>query len=664
MSRKIRFALDMKDNVEVRTLDELRENFSMEKILLHIASGKLVTWLRDRYYDDIADKIEALDTSDSGYNKKICEIFDVAYDDALEADYEKAEAHNRKLKLLKAVSDRQEYIDNVDAMAFDQDDLYDLLDNGVNTIYLCGDFFEIPLNRAQMRYIGVNKPKISIGLSDPQLYYKNQISLIDVVFPSQLAVSAKDDERYKKAEEYFFNHDFKNAAPIVEELCNVNNGRAFVLSYYMHIDDSDAYEANEEEAYQNLSKGMELGDDLCRVLHALFVNYEEKKTDSFIDAKKRVKDLANDGDLLAAYVIGISYIIETDEPVNYEKAIIYLEKSAAGGLYRAYNGLGIRYENGQGVEKNLTTAFDYYNKASELNYGSALNNLAWSYFNGDGVEADNDMALKCFLKAAEQNNLNAISNLGWIYNSGKCGQSINYSEAIKWISKAAERGDTNSQNRFGVCYWEGNGVGKDIDRAIEWFERASEKGDKFASRNLGMIYYEGKDVPKDYERAKKYLNLATERGYEGVQKYIDIIEGNPTMLLDIIENFKKIPKNIYLYKSFYASFYNYNYGEKHYRRRSDAESGIYDIVNRRSNELNSFFSINEPEIRNLITNCQNEINSNFTQLSSAFVALSVDTTGLIERCEDIKNSVRTQVEYILCTIHNLRISKIMHEKSK
>ena len=49
MARKIRFPLKMKNGAEVRTLDELKENFDLESVLGYFADGKLSTWLADRY---------------------------------------------------------------------------------------------------------------------------------------------------------------------------------------------------------------------------------------------------------------------------------------------------------------------------------------------------------------------------------------------------------------------------------------------------------------------------------------------------------------------------------------------------------------------------------------------------------------------------------------
>ena len=122
MAKKIRFSLEMKDGVEVRTLEELQDNFSLEKVLFYISNGKMQRWLRDRYQSDIADSIEQLDSSDPEYNKKLCDIFGVEYDESELEDLEKAKERNRKLELLKQFTDDLQWLHN-----FSQEKIIELM---------------------------------------------------------------------------------------------------------------------------------------------------------------------------------------------------------------------------------------------------------------------------------------------------------------------------------------------------------------------------------------------------------------------------------------------------------------------------------------------------------------------------------------------------------
>lgn len=55
--------------------------------------------------------------------------------------------------------------------------------------------------------------------------------------------------------------------------------------------------------------------------------------------------------------------------------------------YRALNGLGYMYYYGQGVEKNVTTAFSYFARAAAMQQdGDSLYNTGRCYAKGTGTE--------------------------------------------------------------------------------------------------------------------------------------------------------------------------------------------------------------------------------------------------------------------------------------
>lgn len=187
MAKKIRFPLEMKDVVEVRDLDGLKENFSLERVLFYLADGKLETWLRDRYMDELAEAVSGLDKEDAELNRKICDIFEVEYEEEDEADIEKAMERKRKMGLLEEYTDDKQYFDVVDQIAFDQDDLYDLLDEDETVIYLCGDKFSIPLGKQGVSYIGVNNPTVVISSKEIMDFAAKGISFENVKFDGKVA---------------------------------------------------------------------------------------------------------------------------------------------------------------------------------------------------------------------------------------------------------------------------------------------------------------------------------------------------------------------------------------------------------------------------------------------------------------------------------------------
>ena len=73
MVKKIKFPLEMGQGIYVRTIEELNENFNIEKVLGYYVDGKLITWLNDRYYKNEAFKIEQLDAQAPDFISRLCE---------------------------------------------------------------------------------------------------------------------------------------------------------------------------------------------------------------------------------------------------------------------------------------------------------------------------------------------------------------------------------------------------------------------------------------------------------------------------------------------------------------------------------------------------------------------------------------------------------------
>ena len=67
----IKFPLKM-HGVDVRNLEDLRENFDSGAAIKYFKDGRLIKWLKARYHDDTAEKISALDDTASDFPQKLC----------------------------------------------------------------------------------------------------------------------------------------------------------------------------------------------------------------------------------------------------------------------------------------------------------------------------------------------------------------------------------------------------------------------------------------------------------------------------------------------------------------------------------------------------------------------------------------------------------------
>ncbi|MDR0563269.1 MAG: tetratricopeptide repeat protein [Spirochaetaceae bacterium] len=132
--------------------------------------------------------------------------------------------------------------------------------------------------------------------------------------------------------------------------------------------------------------------------------------------------------------------------------------------------LGLRYENGWGVDKNAEEAAYWYAQAAKQGLAEAQYNLGFCYANGEGV--------------------------------GK-----NIVEAVKWYAKAAEQGLAQAQGILGQCYHKGNGVAQDTEKAAYWYAKAAKQGDPNAQQALKDLEKTRNDignppVPPKIEPAK------------------------------------------------------------------------------------------------------------------------------------------------------------------
>lgn len=185
MARKIKFALEMADGRMVRrSLDELRENFDMEKTVGHFLSGKLVEWLEDRYYEEEAEKIKSIDKDAPDLNRQICLALGVECGDNSNLDVEQLERLNEKKAILREKTSDEEIISHASQTAFTQEDLADLLDMDESVIYLCGDSFNVPARVKNKKYIGIlGQPKILTNIKSKKEADERNITFINIETP-------------------------------------------------------------------------------------------------------------------------------------------------------------------------------------------------------------------------------------------------------------------------------------------------------------------------------------------------------------------------------------------------------------------------------------------------------------------------------------------------
>ena len=395
MAKKIKFPLEMGDGVQARTLQELQEYFDIEKAMGYLVDGKLCTWLEDRYYMSEAEVIKGIDVYAADAKEKLCAALGVELEVDAEVDVNEIEQRKERLAKLKQFTDDEGIWEKVDQVAFNQEELADLLDNEIREIYLCGDNITIPLTVHNIRYIGVKQWNVTLnGEGGNQYCREHKIVLENLKYESS---------GLEEGEEKYMEYELRETLELLLPEAENGMGRAMWILHMIYTDGGCGLESDAQKAKEWCLKGEKAGDPLASLYRGIFYpeNEDEKKI-ICREAKNKVQQIADAGDALAQYALAISYINETDEPHDYEKAGEYLQKSSSAGYWRANNSLGLRYENGQGVEQNALKALEYYKKSADAGYVHAQYNLGRMYEYGQGIEADIKKAEEYYQRAYEQ----------------------------------------------------------------------------------------------------------------------------------------------------------------------------------------------------------------------------------------------------------------------
>lgn len=138
----------------------------------------------------------------------------------------------------------------------------------------------------------------------------------------------------------------------------------------------------------------------------------------------------------------------------------------------------------------------------------------------DGIAAlnrkDYPAMFRAFSIGASQGDIRAVTAVGIAYSYGM-GVPNDYSQAVFWLTRAAQSGDAAAQTELGNLYRQGFGVAQDWHEAIRLYGLAAAQADSAAQYQLGEINYNGKVVPKNLSKAFEWYSLAAAHGNSDAQ---------------------------------------------------------------------------------------------------------------------------------------------------
>ena len=234
--------------------------------------------------------------------------------------------------------------------------------------------------------------------------------------------------------------------------------------------------------------------------------------------------------ILLLFMLGVASGADSTKQapsINYPAlSVEKLTELAEKGDAIAQNRLGIRYEKGLGVKKDLRQAAAWYKKAALQNHAIAQSNYAVCLLKMTNDRRIIKEAVEWLEKSAAQNNPQGLSNLALAYSKGWAGPknldkaaelykravAAGNANTLPKLQKLADAGNPAGQFHLATLLETGRGIKKDLTKARELYQKAADQNHTRAIAVLGLFNEFGVSGPKDMPKAIRLYQTASERG--------------------------------------------------------------------------------------------------------------------------------------------------------
>lgn len=162
--------------------------------------------------------------------------------------------------------------------------------------------------------------------------------------------------------------------------------------------------------------------------------------------RDKMLKLAEQGDPVAQYNLGVTYAQNQTNPEKAQLAIHWWTKAAAQGHQLAQYNLGHCYAEGNLVEQNGIRAVRWFTAAAENGVAQAQFVLGLFFQQGRFVKQNLDQAIDWYQKAGEQGYRQAVFNLAHLFSVA--GERFDPHRAYALFGIAQILGDQNAEARM------------------------------------------------------------------------------------------------------------------------------------------------------------------------------------------------------------------------
>ena len=179
--------------------------------------------------------------------------------------------------------------------------------------------------------------------------------------------------------------------------------------------------------------------------------------------------------LSVSALAGLPEAVKAFDKAEYETAYPEMMALASEGNPEAAYYMGKMYQEGLGVEADVTKALQYFEQADKGFYSNATVQLGKMALAGKGMAQNKDLGIQYLKKAAYAGNGDAMFELGKLYETGD-GVEKNYTYAFGFFYMGALKGEKRSQLKTARYYLNGRGIPQDFNAAVKWYVRAANQG--------------------------------------------------------------------------------------------------------------------------------------------------------------------------------------------
>tara|TARA_B100000745_G_C20125853_1_gene385615 strand:- start:78 stop:1181 length:1104 start_codon:yes stop_codon:yes gene_type:complete len=265
-------------------------------------------------------------------------------------------------------------------------------------------------------------------------------------------------------------------------------------------------------------------------------SYEQGLTHLFTAIKRGSKD---------AKLYAAKLLFDSEDEEHWEYSYRLFIELSLDGVVDAIYGLGLFYENGKYVNKNIEKAISYYSKAAKLGFVDAHTALGYWYGFGDDEVKNVRQAKKHLEVAVSRHHAEAKALLGRLLLANQ-PSDVELLRAYSLLLAAAEHGEASAMCDIAKAYYRGHWNdlvsendaytymlkasnmdyyecvhalayhhfnGHNYQKSFELFEIAAKRGE-FAKSwfALSMFHFNGVVVQQDYDIGMEYLNKAARLG--------------------------------------------------------------------------------------------------------------------------------------------------------